>query len=375
MSKVYCAAPWRGLHINPRGDVKTCCAGDPNMLGNLNEHNIEQILHGPVMQEIRQTLRQGRMHPEFCQNCIQAERYGRSERDWHNGLNPGFDPSTVSDHDHQPVLIDVRWNITCNLSCNYCGDKCSSKWARLKGVLVQSGTRPYIEQVCKYLAQHQSSIKQVALVGGEPLLLKENESVIDVTPESALISLITNLSVELEGNHIFERLSNRNKVGWNVSFDNTGNRFEYVRHGGSWKLIEKNINKIKQCAGHEIGIHAVYNIYNATRLYEFVDWAKQHRLDITFQSLFQPEFLDPLRLGSDVKILALSEVQRTLDRSDLNSSERGFLQQAKHNLETNNNHPVILEQLVDHINQIETQYHLDQQGKFSELWPEISKLL
>ena len=43
MNDFYCAAPWQGLHINPRGDVKTCCASDPNMLGNLNTQSIEKI--------------------------------------------------------------------------------------------------------------------------------------------------------------------------------------------------------------------------------------------------------------------------------------------------------------------------------------------
>jgi molybdenum cofactor biosynthesis enzyme MoaA len=344
------------------------------MLGNLNEQDIEQILHGPVMQEIRQTLRQGRMHPEFCQNCIQAERYGRSERDWHNRLNPWFDPNTVSDHDHQPVLIDVRWNITCNLSCNYCGDKCSSKWADLKGVPVRSGTRPYIEQVCEYLAQHQHSIRQVALVGGEPLLLKENESVLAVTPELALVNLITNLSVNLDTNRIFQRLAQRQRVGWNVSFDNVGPRFEYVRHGGSWDLIESNIQRIRQCAGHEIGIHAVYNVYNATRLEEFVDWAKSRHLDIHWQSLFQPEYLDPLQLGPDVQHLALNELRRVLSRADLSASERGFLEQARKNLEQVNTVSLI-QQFTAHITEIESTYHPDQQGKFHQLWPEISNLL
>lgn len=374
MNDFFCAAPWRGLHINPQGNVKTCCAGDPNLLGNLNELDIQTILHGPIMQEIRQTIRQGKPHA-YCYNCVQAERYGRSERDWHNRLNPGFDANKIDDHDYQPVLIDVRWNITCNLSCNYCGDKCSSKWASLKGMPVQSGTRPYIDQVCEYLAQHQGSIRQVALVGGEPLLLKENEMILDVTPELALVSLITNLSVELDNNRIFQRLSSRNRVGWNVSFDNTGPRFEYVRHGGSWALIEKNIAKIKQCAGHEIGIHAVYNIYNATRLYEFVDWVKQQGLEINFQSLFQPEYLDPLRLGPEIKSLALQEVEQTLARSDLTASERVFLQQAKNNLNKNNHSPVLLSALADHVTEMETLYHPDQQGMFGKLWPEISKLL
>ena len=50
MNNFYCAAPWRGLHINVRGDVKTCCAGNPNMLGNLNNQRIEEILDGPKLQ-------------------------------------------------------------------------------------------------------------------------------------------------------------------------------------------------------------------------------------------------------------------------------------------------------------------------------------
>ena len=76
----YCAAPWRGLHINPRGDVKTCCAGNPNMLGNLNTNNIIEILNSDLMTEIRSEMSQGRAH-KYCSNCVQAERFGAdSER-------------------------------------------------------------------------------------------------------------------------------------------------------------------------------------------------------------------------------------------------------------------------------------------------------
>ena len=80
MSNFYCAAPWRGLHINPRGDVKTCCAGNPNMLGNLNQQGIVEILNSNLMVEIRQSLARGEPH-EYCSNCVRAERFGAdSER-------------------------------------------------------------------------------------------------------------------------------------------------------------------------------------------------------------------------------------------------------------------------------------------------------
>jgi MoaA/NifB/PqqE/SkfB family radical SAM enzyme len=375
MSNFYCAAPWRGLHINPQGDVKTCCAGDPNMLGNLNEQTIEQILLSSKMQEIRQSIKQGQPHA-YCYNCVEAERYGRSERDWHNNVSPEFDPCTAIDTEHRPTLIDVRWNITCNLSCNYCGDKCSSKWAGLKGIPFKSGARPYYEQVCDYLEQHQSNIREVALVGGEPLLLPENERLLDVIPKDCIVTLITNMSVNLEKNKIFEKLACRGKVGWSMSFDNIGSKFEYVRHGGSWPLLVENIYRVKElfAQGHWGGIHAVYNVYNATRLSEFIDWTKYIGVDTHWQSLYQPEYLDPLKLGPTVRELAVKELKLILARNDLTNSERSFFTQAEQNYYATCDID-LTQSFCNHIEKNETIYHLDQAGKFLELWPELSSLL
>ena len=375
MSNFYCAAPWRGLHINPRGDVKTCCAGDPNMLGNLNTQTIEEILHGPVMQEIRQSIRQGKSHA-YCYNCVQSERYGRSERNWHNDVSPEFDCQTALDTEHLPTLIDVRWNITCNLSCNYCGDKCSSKWAALKQIPFKSGARPYYEQVCDYLEKHKESIREVALVGGEPLLLPENERLLDVIPEDCIVTLITNMSVDLADNKVFKKLVNRKKVGWSMSFDNIDKRFEYVRYGGSWPLLVDNILKIKKLCkqGQWCGIHAVYNIYNATRLTELVDWAKHIGVDTHWQSLYQPDYLDPLKHSQQIRDLAQVELEKVLARADLTDSERSFFDQAYQNYQQPSTVDLALEFKI-HIQEIEQQYHPDQQGKFAELWPEFGSLL
>ena len=375
MSNFYCAAPWRGLHINPRGDVKTCCAGDPNMLGNLNTRTIEEILHGPVMQEIRQSIKQGKSHA-YCYNCVQSERYGRSERNWHNDVSPEFDCQTALDTEYLPTLIDVRWNITCNLSCNYCGDKCSSKWAALKQIPFKSGARPYYEQVCDYLEKHKESIREVALVGGEPLLLPENERLLDVIPEDCIVTLITNMSVDLADNKVFKKLVNRKKVGWSMSFDNIDKRFEYVRYGGSWPLLVDNILKIKKLCkqGQWCGIHAVYNIYNATRLTELVDWAKHIGVDTHWQSLYQPDYLDPLKHSQQIRDLAQVELEKVLARADLTDSERSFFDQAYQNYQQPSTVDLALEFKI-HIQEIEQQYHTDQQGKFAELWPEFGNLL
>jgi sulfatase maturation enzyme AslB (radical SAM superfamily) len=344
------------------------------MLGNLNSQTIEEILHGPAMQEVRQQLRQGQPHAKYCYNCVQAERYGRSERDWHNRLNPRFDPTQLSDVEHAPVLIDIRWNTTCNFSCNYCNEHSSSQWAGLKKLSVQSGTRPYYEQVCEYIEQHQSTIKKVALIGGEPLLLKENERLLEALPTDCQVDVITNLGVDLENNRIFNQLAQRSRVGWNISIDNIGDRFEYVRYGGSWLTIENNIQLIKACNGHTLGIHPLYNIYNATRLTEFINWAKNIGVPVHWQSLYHPACLDPLQLGPEIRQLALNELRVVLSHPDLDHAQRNFLQEteSRHNQTNNSN---LVSEFIKYTDEIESKYHIDTQGQFKQLWPELANIL
>jgi radical SAM protein with 4Fe4S-binding SPASM domain len=377
MSNFYCAAPWRGLHINPNGDVKTCCAGDPNMLGNLNTQTIEEILHGPVMQEVRNEISQGRPH-NYCSNCVKAERYGAdSERKWHNNTNLNFDYATAGTMYHYPVIVDIRWNTTCNLSCNYCSEWASSKWSALKGIPFKSGARPYYEQVCDFLEQHHEHIKDVALVGGEPLLLPENDRLLDVIPVDCAVTIITNMNVDLEKNKIFKKLAQRKKVGWSMSFDNIGDRFEYVRYGGNWEKLLHNLTIVKDLfnQGHWGGIHAVYNIYNATRICELREFAHDQNITVLWQNLFQPDYLDPLLHGIEIAKPAAEEIHRFYNSGLATESERQFFDQALH---TYNNitesNPVLKNKFITHIQQIETQYHTDQLGKFVELWPEIYKI-
>ena len=377
MSNFYCAAPWRGLHISPRGDVKTCCAGNPNMLGNLNSQTIEQVLNSNLMAEIRTSLSQGQAH-KYCSNCVRAERFGAdSERQWHNNVNPGFNYNTAGNQYHYPVIVDVRWNTTCNLSCNYCDPSASSKWAQLKQVPFKSGTRPYYEQVCDFIEQHYDHIHEVALVGGEPLLLPENERLLDVIPESAIVTLITNLNVDLQNNKIFRKLAQRSRVGWSMSFDNIDRRFEYVRYGSSWTMLQENLKTIQglmKSQGQWGGVHAVYSIYNATRLVEFRQFVTDAGATVLWQNLFQPEHLDPFLHGPAVAQLAAAEIERFYKLEITTPAEQQFFDQAlsKYNSIVDAQ-PKIVERFKKHIHDIETKYHPNTQGQFNQLWPELAE--
>jgi MoaA/NifB/PqqE/SkfB family radical SAM enzyme len=378
MSNFYCAAPWRGLHINIRGDIKTCCSGNPNMLGNLNTKTITEVLNGPELAEIRSALRQGNTHP-YCVNCMDREsKGGDSERSWHNNINDGFDTTKAGLEYEYPALLDIRWNSTCNLSCNYCGPPDSSKWAALKKIPVNSNNRKYYEDVCDFIAKHYQHVQEVALVGGEPLLLLENERLLDVIPADAVVTIITNLNNPLENNRIFKKLSQRRRVGWSMSFDNVGPRFEYVRYGANWDLQLHNLDLVQNLMknnGHWGGIHAVYNLYNATRLVEFKQFATTRELSIKWQNLGGPPALDPRRYGKEIAQLAAAEIERVFATCNVDSEEQLLFSTALKVYQSKiQSTPDMLEELKKFVTEIE-QYHPDQQGKFKELWPELSNLL
>jgi MoaA/NifB/PqqE/SkfB family radical SAM enzyme len=374
----YCAAPWRGLHINPRGDVKTCCAGDPNMLGNLNTNNITEILNGDRLQEIRSSIVKGQPHA-YCSNCVQAERFGGgSERSWHNDQNSGFDYATAGTQYHYPVIVDVRWNTTCNLSCNYCSEWASSKWSALKGIPFKSGSRPYYDDVCDFIAAHHEHIRDVALVGGEPLLLPENERLLDVIPEDCTVTIITNMNVDLEKNKIFRKLAQRKQVGWSMSFDNVNDRFEYVRYGGKWDMLVNNLAIIKDLfkQGHSGGIHAVYNIYNATCITEFRKWTATQGVNVVWNNLHYPSYLDPFLHSPEVAQAAASEIEQFYATGLATPAERQLFDNALNVYRAvTQEREGITHRFRQHIAKIETQYHKDQAGQFELLWPELAHLI
>jgi hypothetical protein len=161
-----------------------------------------------------------------------------------------------------------------------------------------------------------------------------------------------------------------------MSFDNVGERFEYVRYGGSWSMLQNNLAVVKDLMknnGHWGGIHAVYNIYNATRVTELREWAEEQGVSVLWQNLFQPDYLDPFLHGPGVAKLAAAEIERFYATGLATPVERLFFDNA---LATYRNvvqeQPVILQKFKQHITEIETQYHPNSAGKFVKLWPEFA---
>ena len=162
-----------------------------------------------------------------------------------------------------------------------------------------------------------------------------------------------------------------------MSFDNIGPRFEYVRYGGDWAVLQQNLQTVKELMrtqGHWGGIHAVYSIYNATRLCEFRQFAEDTGTTVLWQNLFQPKCLDPFLHGPAVAQLAAEETRKFYAMNIATPAEQQFFDQALSKYESiAEAQPSIVEQFKNHIKDIETKYHPDTAGQFRQLWPELAE--
>ena len=68
-----CSAPWRGLHIRTNGDILTCCAGQKS-LGNIHKDKLEDVLNGPMIKEVRKSIKNGKLHKDYCSRCIEIKK-------------------------------------------------------------------------------------------------------------------------------------------------------------------------------------------------------------------------------------------------------------------------------------------------------------
>jgi len=390
--KKYCVAPWRSLHLNFEGQIKTCCAGNPNMLGNHDTGPIEDILKSEKLKEIKKSIRNGILHPKYCEGCIRRENItGVSEREWHNNVSEDFDVANADLDEHKPALIDVRWNNTCNLACTYCSSYFSTKWASIVGESFNQTINTQEKQVIDYIETHSDFVKEVAMVGGEPLMMKENNRLLEFLPDDVLVTVISNMTVDFDKMPVPKKLLARDRVGWSMSFDNIGERFEYVRWGSTWEQLDKNVKTVSQKiidSNHTGGIHSVYNIYNCTKICEIFEYAREHSLTITWQIVYGDQ-LDPSQHNEQVRQLAIDEIQKFKTQYPFAKSDISFFEGIERQLITGNTGEATAhgkkpmspdnitrsKEFLQFTDDLENHWHPDQKGQFEKLWPEIAKAL
>ena len=297
MTKILCSAPWVGLTINEDGHVRTCCAGSES-LGNLNDCTITDIVQSPVLHSIQKELAAGTV-PTNCQSCIQIEnKTGHSLRHHYQTNYPTI-PTT-----QELRFLDIRWNNQCNLTCVYCDPQYSSSWASALGVAVDRAKKPYQNELLDWILDRVHQVEEIMLVGGEPMLMRQNHILFQTLPKSARISLVTNLSYDIANLPCIKDLLDRpsENIIWNVSLENTHEKFEYIRNGASWDQVFRNLSFLLEHWPNTVTLGMVYAIFSAFDLETTVDFFMDlglHKFNLV-SIKGQPEF-DVFRYPAPVR--------------------------------------------------------------------------
>jgi organic radical activating enzyme len=362
ISDDFCIAPWVNLHISQQNQIKPCCGGKGEF------EFIENYVNGTnsSLSQLKQDLVDGKS-PSYCAGCM--------EREWYSEF---LDQDLSVDNINSFTLksIDARWGNTCQLSCMYCNEKWSSTWAGLKSKIIPiQSSRIYnnnIDKIFDLIKSNQHQIKRVSMLGGEPLLLKENLRLLNSIANDTSVEIFTNLNVDVETNKIYQQLIKRTNVNWYVSMETIEKRFEFVRRGANWNKQLKNLQLLSYSCPQSITFQSQYCVYNALHLVELYDFANtfEHiHVGLTL-GITNPEMLNFFLFPESFKVSALDEINRCINKYPNASNQ---LIPIKKQLESTlfTSRPNIVEDCITWHQAQESKY-FNNQYNFLELWPEYS---
>jgi radical SAM protein with 4Fe4S-binding SPASM domain len=318
-SPTFCPAPWTSLNIDQTGRVSPCMhcwdIAHANGVGNIKESPIQEIIHGPILTDMREHMARGEWH-SACKLCKQLEETtcvsGRTSTIQH------ADPETLAAIERDPANyfklehMVVSWSNLCNLTCVYCNPETSTAWQSIKGIPINHVKNKHPDLI-KLAQEHGHSIVGLTLGGGEPLLQKGLLDFLQcLNSNQVRVWVTTNLSIDITDNPIYNELRTWPNVDWQISFDNADqDKFEYVRNGASWDLFVANIQLMKQHAQKVIA-HPAYSIYCAMDLVEYYDFCVAQNLDIFWCELTHPWDLDIRRHSMKLRQQAIAEIDRVV---------------------------------------------------------------
>ena len=164
-------------------------------------------------------------------------------------------------------------------------------------------------------------------------------------------------------------------VMWNLSFDNIGDQFEYVRHGAKWNIFTDNIRQLCDDFGkHHITFHPVYTIWNALNLKEYYEFASTQDFRVNWQMAMAKSGVHDIETESFItfghKKSVMDAAIKEIESLKVNDPIVDSIKQSLINsIEIPNKDQDFLQWTA------QSESIIPPNKSFKELWPELNKLL
>lgn len=282
----FCAAPFVHIVQNPNGEYRTCCMYEKPFKGKYK--NIQEAFDSEENSMIRNRMLSGETLPE-CHKCdIDEKHRGKAVPSYRHFFD------RYARYKETPVFktLEISVSNRCNFKCVTCNERFSNQFG------------PTIDNEIPD-EEYFKEIEELKILGGEPFLDKRNIELLKKVPKNIKLMIVTNCSI-FPNEDILDLLSEFKNLNLNISIDGINDIAEFVRHGTKWSRFERNYLKWKvYCEGRknkfDLIPHIVIHSYNAPFIQQTIDWLDVPLIDMSFDFLNQPEWLNISYLPIDVK--------------------------------------------------------------------------
>jgi hypothetical protein len=291
--------------------------------------------------EIRKEMLAGK-RPAECDYCWRIEdntnnfsdRITKSSDKW-SVVDKDKIIASTGDENIFPRYVEVSFSNVCNFKCSYCGPAFSSKWSEeikskgpyiLKNKLLKSHQyngiketevpileredNPYIEAFWKWFPEAVKHMLVFRITGGEPLLSKHTNRVIQYlinNPQPNLeFSINTNAcppaTLWKKFVNSIKVLENNNSVKEFIlytSAESYGEQSEYSRDGMDWSMFTRNVEYLlTNTTNVTVSFMSAFNILSLPMLTNYIRYVKmlkrrfENRIILDFAYVRHPRFLD-----------------------------------------------------------------------------------
>ena len=324
--QTFCSLPFVHISNRTNGDIVPCClvdepirSDDGTPLNVSRGDSFKDAFYSKDMASLRDNLKNGIKDPK-CHRCWKMESTGASSKRISDGsrFNDIAKQRALKNRpEFQPVSWDLKLGTFCNLTCRMCDEESSS--SILKEKVNRNLIDPKIaSEVLRRTSDFTTSktfreeirslapcVQEIYFLGGEPTLMKGVLNLVDDVasfgnPEKTTLRWSTNLT------HYNEALVASANMFKNVivdcSIDGFGELNDYIRDQSKWSDIDLNAKRLRaDLPDAHIKVVCTVSVFNVFSLRKLYDWSLDRGLDLAFNFLDSPAFLNAKILPESVK--------------------------------------------------------------------------
>ena len=318
----YCTSKFTELQVHVQGRLlNNCCKAYPERISiDWLESNPGKLFHTDTMIADRKLMLDNKSCASCHHGCYKYEEQGqiskrqREKNDANEFIKDLYSPVKT---------LQLVLSTDCNLTCMYCGPHWSTSWQRdidkngeykLDGLSDTSqrtnnnwiqlwskmkqksrGVESKFFQLLLKEIKLSTGLEKLVILGGEPLLNIQLDQVLEKVPNTK-INIVTGLGVSNSRLvKVLEKIKGMD-VQFSVSGEATGQLFELIRHGITWKDFQDRVEMIAQ-HGHQIKFLSTISNLSVLGFLDFYErFSDKHTINInplTETEWMMPHVLDP----------------------------------------------------------------------------------